>query len=127
MYKQNTISNHIYIIRKGEFEVTCDINFSIYEQFIEYIHSNPDILFKDSDQPGFWKEDNLEKKINSAYEKNTTPFLSLHHISKFVLSHKSENLNTLKKNENLTSENLNYLDEKKMEEIVVNFFLNYLS
>ena len=117
VYRQNTISNHIYIIRKGEFEVTCDINFSIYEQFIEYIHSNPDILFKDSDQPGFWKEDNLEKKINSAYEKNTTPFLSLHHISKFVLSHKSENLNTLKKNENLTSENLNYLDEKKMEEI----------
>jgi hypothetical protein len=117
VYRQNTISKYIYIIRKGEFDVTCDINFSIYEQFIEYIHSNPDILFKDSDKPGFWKEDNLEKKINSAYEKNTSPFLSLHQISKFVLSHKSDSIISLKKNANLKSETNNYLEEKNMNEI----------
>ena len=111
VYKQNTIATHFFIIKKGEFDVTCDINFSIYEQFIEYIHSNHDVLFKGSDTPGYWKEDNLEKIINSSHEKDASPFLSLPHITKFVLSHKSDNITNLKKNEN------NDMDEKKLDEI----------
>ena len=117
VYKQNTLATHLYIIRKGEFDVTCDINFSIYERFIEYIHSNPDILFKDSDNKEFWKEDNLEKIINSSLDKNESPFLSLPHITKFVLSHQSDSVTNLKKSGNLLNENNNYMEEKKLDEI----------
>ena len=117
VYKQNTLATHLYIIRKGEFDVTCDINFSIYERFIEYIHNNPDILFKDSDNKEFWKEDNLEKIINSSLDKNESPFLSLPHITKFVLSHQSDSVTNLKKSGNLLNENNNYMEEKKLDEI----------
>ena len=58
VYKQNSLPTDIYIIKKGEFEVTCDINFSIYEQFVDYIYNNSDILFKEMDDPNFWKEEN---------------------------------------------------------------------
>ena len=117
VYKQNSLATHLYIIRKGEFDVTCDINFSIYERFIEYIHSNPDILFKGSDNKDFWKEDNLEKMINFSLDKDESPFLSLPLITKFFLSHQSDNITSLKKSENLLNKNNNYMDEKKLDEI----------
>ena len=114
IYKQNTLPTHIYIIRKGELEVTCDINFSIYEKVVDYIFSDPDVLFKEMDIPGFWKEDNLQKKINSSYEKDDSPFMSLPPISRFTLSHKSM-FPELDKNENHL--NFNNIDESKKKEI----------
>ena len=62
VYKQNSLSNYIYIIKSGEFEVTSDINFSWYEKFIEYIHDSSESLIHDMDNPLLWKEDNLQKK-----------------------------------------------------------------
>ena len=116
IYKQNTLPTHIYIIRKGELEVTCDINFSIYEKFIEYIYTNSDVLFKEMDTPGFWKEDNLQKKINFSYESDESPLMSLPPISRFTLSHKSEIIPELDKNENLLNYD-NNIDAEKMKEI----------
>ena len=113
IYKQNTLPTHIYIIRKGELGITCDINFSIYEKFVDYIFGNSDILFKEMDIPGFWKEDNLQKKINSSYENDDSPFMSLPPISRFNLSHNSI-FPELDKNENHVN---NDIDENKMKEI----------
>ena len=101
VYKQNSLSNYIYIIKSGEFEVTSDINFSWYEKFIEYIHDSSESLIHDMDNPLLWKEDNLQKKINEANENNISPcILTLPRISKAILSHhigfdsdKKENIN----------------------------------
>lgn len=119
VYKQNSLPTHLYIIRKGEFQVTCDLNFSIYEQFVDYIHNNSNVLFKDMDKPNFWKEDNLQKKIQLSYEKNDSPFMSLPPISRFGLSHKSEIIPELDKKEYQKSDNdnKNDLDEERMKEI----------
>ncbi len=114
VYKQNSLPTDIYIIKKGEFEVTCDINFSIYEQFVDYIYNNSDILFKDMDDPNFWKEDNLQKKINESYENNDSPLMFLPPISRFNLSHKAA-FPDIEKNENLI--NNNQLNEDKIKEI----------
>ena len=116
VYKQNTLPTHIYIIRKGEFEVTCDINFSIYEKFIEYIYTNSDILFKEMDTPGFLERGQFTKKINFSYESDESPFMSLPPISRFTLSHKSEIIPELNKNENLLNYD-NNIDAEKMKEI----------
>ena len=56
---------------------------------MDYIHDNSDLLFSNMDTPGFWKEDNLQKKINTSYENDEGPFMLLPPISRFVLSHKS--------------------------------------
>ena len=89
IYKQNSIPNFIYFIKKGEFEVTSDINFSWYEKFIEYIHDSSDSLIKDMDNPSLWKEDNLQQKINQANQNNNSPcILTLPRITKAILSHR---------------------------------------
>ena len=95
VYKQNNISNYIYIIRSGVFEVTSDINFSWYEKFIEYIHDSSGSLIHDMDNPLLWKEDNLQKKINESNENNFSPcVLTFPRISKAILSHNyKENIN----------------------------------
>ena len=113
IYKQNTLPTHIYIIRKGEFEITCDINFSIYEQFVDYIYNNSNSLFKEMDLPFFWKEDNLHKKINQSYEANDSPFMSLPPISRFNLSHKNEVTPELNKNDSLINNNNSDENEDK--------------
>ena len=116
IYRQNSLPTHIYIIRKGEFEVTCDLNFSIYEQFVEYIYANSDILFKDMDNPGFWKEDKLQKKIHTSYEINDSPFMSLPPISRFTLSHKNEVFPELKKVDDISKED-NKMEDKNLKKI----------
>ena len=115
VYKQGALPTHLFIIRKGEFEVTCDLNFSIYEKFVDYIHDNSDLLFSNMDTPGFWKEDNLQKKINTSYENDEGPFMLLPPISRFVLSHKSVIIHELNKKENQNIENEE--EKKRMEEI----------
>lgn len=118
VYKQNSLPTHLYIIRKGEFQVTCDLNFSIYEQFVDYIYNDSNVLFKDMDKPSFWKEDNLHKKIQYSYEKNDSPFMSLPPISRFVLSHKAEIIPEINKNEYQKNDNnKNDLDEERMKEV----------
>ena len=81
IYKQNSLPTDIYLIKKGEFEVTCDINFSILDKFVSYVYNNSDNLFKEMDNPYFWKEDNLQKKINKSYERNDNPFKLLSSIT----------------------------------------------
>ena len=71
------------------------------------------------DKPNFWKEDNLQKKIQLSYEKNDSPFMSLPPISRFGLSHKSEIIPELDKKEYQKSDNdnKNDLDEERVKEI----------
>ena len=91
VYKQNTLSNFIYFIKKGEFEVTSDINFSWYEKFIEYIHDSSESLLNDMDNASLWKEDNLQQKINQANENNKSPcILTLPRITNAILSHRKD-------------------------------------
>ena len=104
IYKQNDISNFIYFIKQGEFEVTSDINFTWYEKFIEYIHDSSDSLIKDIENPLVWKEDNLQQKIDQANENNNSPcILTLPRITKAVLSHRVD----------LNQENFNQNDDIK--------------
>ena len=89
VYRQTSLANHIYIIKKGEFEVTSDINFLWYEDFINYIYNSSDSLINDMNDPLLCKEDNLQQKINSANENNKCPcILTLPPISKVILSHR---------------------------------------
>ena len=114
VYKQNSLPTDIYIIKKGEFEVTCDINFSILDKFISYVYNNSDNLFKEMDNPHFWKEDNLQKKINKSYERDDNPFKLLSSITRQNLLHKISFPEMDKKN-NLT--NNQKFDKDKMKEI----------
>jgi hypothetical protein len=113
VYKQNSLPTDIYIIKKGEFEVTCDINFSILDKFISYVYNNSDNLFKEMDNPYFWKEDNLQKKINKSYKRDDTPFKLLSSITRHNLIHKISFPEMDKKN-SLTN---NQHDKDKMKEI----------
>ena len=115
VYKQNSLPTHLYIIKKGEFEVTCDMNFSIYEKFVDYIHNNYAQLFNCMDDPLFWKEDNMQKKINQSYENHDSPFMSLPPISNITLSHKAEALQDLNENEKVTIQN--NIDESEKSEL----------
>jgi hypothetical protein len=69
------------------------------------------------DTPGFWKEDNLQKKINFSYESDESPLMSLPPISRFTLSHKSEIIPELDKNENLLNYDNNINAEKNERNI----------
>ena len=128
VYKQNNLANSIYIIKKGEFEVTSDINFLVYENFINYIYDTSDSLINDMDNPLLWKEDNLQQKISNANENNEYPFvLTLPRISKVILSHKidveSENNEINKYHDNndiKNNEDIN-LSEITKEEKNMNF------
>ena len=123
VYKQNNLANYIYIIKKGEFEVTSDINFSWYEDFINYIHDTSESLINDMDNPLLWKEDNLQKKINKANEINKCPcILSLPPISKIILSHRIDGNNYDNDNNIKNSENteINFLKEVTKEENNIN-------
>ena len=114
IYKQNSLPTDIYLIKKGEFEVTCDINFSILDKFVSYVYNNSDNLFKEMDNPYFWKEDNLQKKINKSYERDDNPFKLLSSITRQNLLHKISFPEMDKKN-NLT--NNQKFDKDKMKEI----------
>ena len=124
IYKQNSLSNFIYFIKEGEFEVTSDINFTWYEKFIEYIHDSSDILLKDMDDPLLWKEDNLQQRINKANEKNESPcILTFPRIAKAILSHKNdfnqENIDNHDENQN-NLDNYNLNEESKEENFMNN-------
>jgi CRP-like cAMP-binding protein len=96
VYKQNSLSNFIYFIKKGEFEVTSDINFSWYEKFIEYIHDSSESLINDMDNASQWKEDNLQQRINQANENNKSPcILTLPRIERAILSHRNDEKSNL--------------------------------
>ena len=96
VYKQNSLSNFIYFIKKGEFEVTSDINFSWYEKFIEYIHDSSESLINDMDNSSQWKEDNLQQRINQANENNKSPcILTLPRIERAILSHRNDEKSNL--------------------------------
>ena len=115
VYKQNAISNFIYFIKEGEFEVTSDINFSWYEKFIEYIHDSSESLINDVDNASLWKEDNLQQKINQANESNKSPcILTLPRIEKTILSHRNDIY-------------LDYKDYKTYDDIKINNENNYIN
>ena len=121
VYRQNSLANHIYIIKKGEFEVTSDINFSWYEDFINYIYNSSDSLINDMNDPLLWKEDNIQQKINSANENNKSPcILALPPISKVILSHRidiNQEDNEINKNDNSDAKvNENEINEVSKEE-----------
>ena len=123
VYKQNNLANYIYLIKKGEFEVTSDINFSTYEQFIDYIYDSSETLLNDMDNPLLWKEDNIQQKINNANENNTCPcILTLPPIYKVILSHRidcnidnDDNSNIVDNKIKNNSENNNINEENKEE------------
>ena len=136
VYKQNSLANYIYIIKKGEFEVTSDINFSSYEQFIDYIYDSSNSLLKDMDNPLLWKEDIIQRRINNANENNKCPcVLTLPPIYKIILSHKitfnsnftekntiENNETNLEKNNNLNEDNkandVNYLNNDNQDKAI---------
>ena len=96
VYRQNSLSNFIYFIKKGEFEVTSDINFSWYEKFIEYIHDSSESLINDMDNASQWKEDNLQQRINEANANNKSPcILTLPRIERAILSHRNDEKSNL--------------------------------
>ena len=110
VYKQNSLSNFIYFIKKGEFEVTSDINFSWYEKFIEYIHDSSESLINDMDNASQWKEDNLQQRINQANENNKSPcILTLPRIERAILSHRNDE-----------KSNLNIYDDMKINNDIGN-------
>lgn len=113
VYKQNSLSNFIYFIKNGEFEVTSDINFSWYEKFIEYIHDSSVSLINDMDNSSLWKEDNLQQKITQANENNKSPcILTFPRITKAILSHRIDNIDKDNNGYN-QSDNINIIN--KME------------
>ena len=138
VYKQNSLANYIYIIKKGEFEITSDINFCSFENFIDYIYDSSNSLLNDMDNPLLWKEDIIQRKINKANENNKCPcMLTLPPIYKIILSHKvtfnsnfgeknniensNNNYNNSEKNNNLYEDNktndVNYVDDNQNKAI----------
>ena len=106
VYKQNSLSNFIYFIKKGEFEVTSDINFSWYEKFIEYIHDSSESLINDMDNASQWKEDNLQQRINEANANNKSPcILTLPRIERAILSHRNDEKSNLNINDDMKINN----------------------
>ena len=47
LFKQNSKPEGIYFIKNGQFEINTFINFSCFENFIEYIHESPNSIIND--------------------------------------------------------------------------------
>ena len=120
VYKQSNIPDCIYLIKRGEFEVSANITISGYEKFVEYIHDSADSLISYMDNPDLWKEDTIQQKINASNEKNDFPFeLKLPAITKIIVSHNigGGNLNDEDKlSENKNSENFDLTEGNKEED-----------
>ena len=91
VYKQNEFPTDVYLIKEGIYEVTTYFNFDTYERYIEYIHDTTHSLIPHIDNPLEWKEDEIARRIEVAFQKNLSPFVvNLELEDKVILSHKEE-------------------------------------
>jgi CRP-like cAMP-binding protein len=68
IYRQNDLPEYIYLIKEGIVESYSNHKFNMYENFIEYIHDGTNSLMNIIDDPLEWNEENISKKIETAYK-----------------------------------------------------------